>query len=63
MSYIEEKTIYKLMGKNRVSGFTVAVTEDGVEIDTDNGLNIIEFIEAIDILLVLLKEKYNQEVL
>jgi hypothetical protein len=59
MSYIKEKTVYHLCDKNRQTGFEVTVNEEGVEIDTISGMDAIEFIQAMDILLVTLKEKYQ----
>jgi hypothetical protein len=59
MSYVTKRTIYKLCDKSRQTGFEITVNEEGVEIDTISGMDAIEFIQAMDILLVTLKEKYQ----
>lgn len=59
MTYLVEKRIYKLMDTNGKCGFEVTVMDEGVEIDTANGLGIEEFISATEQLTLALKEAYG----
>ena len=47
------------MDTNGKCGFEVTVMDEGVEIDTANGLGIEEFISATEQLILALKEAYG----
>ena len=59
MSYFTKKTVYKLMTNERITGFEICITDEGVEIETVNGLRLPEFIEVMDALLIQLKRDYE----
>lgn len=59
MTHIVKKTVYKLLDNNRTCGFEITVSDEGVEIDTNAGLDIHDFIKSMQEILTMLTNEYG----
>jgi hypothetical protein len=58
MTEIKKKTIYRVTNSYNESSFTLTVSEDGIEVKTDEGLGVEEFIEGMKLVILELEEAY-----